>query len=535
MESKVHFPLGGTAAIESEHCYPNLTRRDTSVTQTMAAMRYSRRGVLRSGAATMSATAIGLGFDLAFGSEQATSTQSEIETEIVDESVASLARRINAREISSYDVVSAFLTRISQVNLKLNAVVRLRAEQALEDAKACDQELANGQRRGALHGVPFTVKDSFDTAGVVSTAGTTGRANHIPERDASVVKRLRDAGGILLGKTNTPELTLSYQTANRVYGTTHNPYDVTRSPGGSSGGAAAILAASGSPFDVVSDSAGSARIPAHFCGVASLKPTAGRVPRTGHIIGYRGPLQALTQIGVMARYVADLRLLLPLIAGPDGVDPHIVPMPLDWPSLSLNTLRIAYFPSNGSSVPTRDTVSAISAAVAAVKPHVAFTKSAFPPLLLEGARLNGLLVSADGMDWAKRILAETGTDTSSLGNLRRQMPVNSTSQFVQLIERWDELKSRSLKLWRDFDAIICPVSAAPAHATGEVAPGLGSYVGAVNLLGLPTVVVRAGTSTDGLPIGIQVIAPSWREDIALAVAQLIETELGGWTPIENMA
>ena len=172
--------------------------------------------------------------------------------------------------------------------------------------------------------MPFTIKDSLDTAGVVTTAGTAGWRDRVPDRDATVVARLRDAGGILLGKTNTPEFTWANETDNDVYGRTSNPYDLDRTPGGSSGGSAAIVAAGGSPFDIGSDSGNSIRQPAHLCGVAGIKPTSGRVPRTGHWPGYEGLFQSFTQLGPIARRVEDLALVLPLIAGPDGEDPHVV-------------------------------------------------------------------------------------------------------------------------------------------------------------------------------------------------------------------
>ena len=196
--------------------------------------------------------------------------------------------------------------------------------------------------------MPFTIKDSLDTAGVVTTAGTVGWRDRVPERDATVVARLREAGGILLGKTNTPEFTWANETDNDVYGRTSNPYDLARTPGGSSGGSAAIVAAGGSPFDIGSDSGNSIRQPAHLCGVAGIKPTSGRVPRTGHWPGYEGLFESFTQLGPIARRVEDLALVLPLIAGPDGEDPHVVPAPLGDPaSVDVSRLRVAWFADNG--------------------------------------------------------------------------------------------------------------------------------------------------------------------------------------------
>ncbi|ETW91961.1 MAG: hypothetical protein ETSY1_45910, partial [Candidatus Entotheonella factor] len=190
------------------------------------------------------------------------------------------------------------------VNPSLNAVIKLSAERALDEARVADQAVLNGGELGPLHGVPMTIKDSLDTAGVVSTGGTKGRESYTPQEDATVVARLREAGAILLGKTNTPELTLAGETNNLIYGQTNNPYDLSRTPGGSSGGAGAIIAAGGSPLDMGSDTGGSIRLPSHFCGIAGIKPTSGRVPRTGHVVPFGlGAVDALTQNGPMARFV----------------------------------------------------------------------------------------------------------------------------------------------------------------------------------------------------------------------------------------
>jgi amidase len=199
-------------------------------------------------------------------------------------SVTTLTRAIQKKEVSSVEIVTAYLRRIELVNPKLNAVVQLTADTALEQAKAADEALARGESNGPLHGVPMTIKDSLDTADVITTWGTPGRVRYKPNQDATVVARLKRVGAILLGKTNTPEFTLAFETDNPIYGRTNNPFNVERTSGGSSGGAAAIVSAGGSPFDIGSDTGGSIRLPAHFCGVAGIKPTNGRVPRTGHAI-----------------------------------------------------------------------------------------------------------------------------------------------------------------------------------------------------------------------------------------------------------
>ena len=464
-----------------------------------------------------------------FAARQVLAAPSSRPIKVIDQSVSWLADRIRSQELQSVEVVGAFLDRISAVNDELNAVVQLRAEAALQDARQRDLEIRQGHVRGPLHGVPFTVKDSFDTQGVVSTAGTVGRKNHVPERDATVVQRLKQAGGVLLGKTNTPELTLSYDTFNLVYGRTRNPYDLSRTPGGSSGGAAAILAASGSPLDIGSDTAGSIRVPSHFCGIAGLKPTTGSVPRTGHIISFDGPLQSLTHIGPMARFVADLRLVFSIIAGRDHADPHIAPaLPHTYPS-DAKELRVAFFKSNRLCEASADTQSAVQAAVDALQPHVASTTEMSPQLLEVAHAYYQRLNSADGLDWVMRRLRRTKSRKSSLGYLRKPPPSVTATELTQLLELWDQLKSKGLQVWEECDAIVCPVAATPAFEIGASTPvELFSYATPANVLGWPAVVLPTGTTSGGLPIGVQILAPLWREDIALRLAEILEQELGGW-------
>jgi len=251
-----------------------------------------------------------------------------------------LANAIRAKQVSSEEVVNACLKRIRSVNPKLNAVVQEVGDSAREQAREADAAVARGDLKGPLHGVPMTIKDTLDTAGVVSTAGTQGRATFVPAEDATAVARMRSAGAILLGKTNVPELALAPETDNVVYGCTNNPYDLSRSPGGSSGGEASIIAAGGSPLGLGSDCGGSIRAPAHFCGLAGIKPTTGRVSRTGHFPPVDGLMNRLWQVGPIARFVEDLTLALPVIAGVDWRDPILVPMTLGDPELvDLKSLR----------------------------------------------------------------------------------------------------------------------------------------------------------------------------------------------------
>src|SRR5712664_4988443 len=221
--------------------------------------------------------------------EAATATSDDI----TSASAGELADAIRSKKLSSRVIVEAHLERIAKVNPKLNAVVQLTAEAARKEADEADAALARGEIKGPLHGVPITIKDTLETTGVICTGGTKGRANYVPKTDATAVARLRAAGAIFLGKTNVPELAGAIESDNLVYGRTNNPYDLTRTLGGSSGGEAAIIAAGGSPLGLGTDAGGSIRIPAHFCGLAAIKPTSGRVPRTGQFplpLGARNPV-----------------------------------------------------------------------------------------------------------------------------------------------------------------------------------------------------------------------------------------------------
>lgn len=450
--------------------------------------------------------------------------------------VTSLVAAIQARTVSSSEVVEACLRRIEAVNPTLNAVVRL-ADDALEAARRADKDLGMGRLRGPLHGVPFTIKDSLDTAGLATTAGTSGWARRVPSRDSTVVARLRAAGGILLGKTNTPEFTWSNETENLVFGRTVNPYAADRTPGGSSGGPAAIVAAGGSPFDIGSDTGDSIRQPAHVCGIAGLKPTTGRVPRTGHWPGYRGILESLTQLGPMARRVDDLAFILPIIAGPDGEDPHVAPVPLRDPAtVTIPGLRVAWFADNGVRSPTAETISAVEAAVAALEGAGARPTWQVPPGLDRAADLWQRLVDADGRAWLLRLMAAARTPGTGSFRTRpdwRQMPVAlSGAAMTELFEEVDDVRSGLLRWVQDVDVVVSPVMPQPAVRHGEsyAAWFADTYSEVHNVTGWPSAVVRAGTSAEGLPIGVQLVAPPWREDIALAAAGVVEAATGGWRP-----
>jgi amidase len=454
--------------------------------------------------------------------------------ELIFASAGTLAEAIRSKGVSSLEAVDACLARIEAVNPRLNAVVQICADEARQQARAADAAQARGDSLGPLHGVPMTIKDSLDTAGVTSTGGTQGRRAYVPARDATVVARVRAAGAILLGKTNTPELTLSIETDNLIYGRTNNPYDLSRTPGGSSGGAAAIVAAGGSPLDLGSDTGGSIRQPAHFCGVAGLKPTAGRVPCTGHIIPFDvGAMDMLTQIGPIARCVEDLELVLPIIAGVDWRDPYVTPMPLAKSrDVDLKGLRSAFYTYNGVVAPSDETVDVVRTAARLLADAGSLVTEDRPAEVEHAVGMWMEVATADGAAWVRRLLEQA--DTTQVHPVlhkrfleREAIPA---AEFSSLLTRLDRVRSGMLSFMENYDLILCPVNAYPAMLHEMVFDqALGwSYTRIYNLTGWPVVVIRGGSSPEGLPIGLQIVARPWREDVALAVAHFLEAALGGW-------
>ena len=448
-----------------------------------------------------------------------------------------MVEALQNREISSRELTEAHLARINEVNPVINAVVLIDAEGALATADERDRESARGESRGPLHGLPMTIKDSLETAGMVTTAGTEGRACLVPDEDATVVSRLKGAGIVLMGKSNTPELTMTWESNNLVYGRTNNPYDLLRSPSGSSGGAAAIIAAGGSSMDIGTDSAGSIRMPAHYCGIAGLKPTQGRVSRAGHVpphgMGATGPLN---QVGPMARYVDDLWLALPVISGVDGRDPAIVPMPLSGPaSVSLRGLRCVYFIGIGDVEPDKATSEAVESAANVLRESGVDVREGTVPGMARVTDLCDRLGSADGYSWLRRQLEAAGTanvDPVLVERIGKAKPISS-AELMSLLEEMDRVRGDMLAFMGGCDLILSPTGAAPALPHGEA--NKEDYPDAIytrpyNLTGWPGCVVRAGTSPKGLPIGVQLGALPWREDIVLAAAGAIESGLGGWRP-----
>jgi len=418
-----------------------------------------------------------------------------------------LARAIRARKLSSVEVVRAHLEHIHTVNPRLNAVVFATAETALKEAHAADRRNKKTDALGALHGVPFTAKDIFNTAGMPTTAGLRMLRAHVPEHDATVIARMRRAGAILIGKTNCPPGGVGTDSWNPLHGGTRNPYDINRSPGGSSSGEAAIIAAGGSPLGIGSDSGGSIRMPANYCGVAALKPTGGLVPVTGAYGLPGGLTDPRSQPGPMARYVSDLALTLPVLVGPDGVDSGVVPVPLPKRTPKLPGLRVAWYSDDGITRPTP----AVAAAV----------KGAAKALSAAGCEVTEERVPG---------LPEAYVVTLAYWGRRRM-------SHERLYHRWDDFRRQMLDFMTRFDLVLSPVAPniAPLYRVKPVVDRQYTYTIPFSLSGNPCVVVRAGTSPENMPIGVQVVARNWNDLVALRAARAIERALGGWRPASVIA
>ncbi|HKS76542.1 MAG TPA: amidase, partial [Terriglobales bacterium] len=266
-----------------------------------------------------------------------------------------MAAKVRAKEISPVELVKAHLEKIARLNPSLNAFVQVDAERAEMQARVAEKAVMNGETLGPLHGVPLSIKSSIDVAGLHSESGTQLRAGHIASHDAPLVARLKAAGAIILGVTNSPELLMAWETDNLLYGRTNSPWDLSRTPGGSSGGEAAAIASGCSAGGVGSDGGGSIRVPAHFCGICGLKPTPGRIPATGHFPASLGPFALIGVVGPMARTMADLKILFEVMQGPDDGDTSSAPVPVRWPEeTKLKEIRIGYFEDDGRTPVTHE-------------------------------------------------------------------------------------------------------------------------------------------------------------------------------------
>ncbi len=445
---------------------------------------------------------------------------------------------LRSGEVTAAELAEAHIRQIERLNPTVNALVDFDAERVRAQARVLDA--AGGVRR-PLHGLPVTVKSSIATAGYRCEIGSTINRGSIPAEDAVVVARLRAAGALILGTTNCPEFLMAYETDNLLYGRTNNPWNLDHTPGGSSGGESAAIAACMSAGGLGSDSGGSVRGPAHFTGICSLKPTPGRVPGRGHLPPCVGPFGVLGAIGPMARTIADVRLLFEAISGQDGVDPLSAPVALREPTeAELRALPIGYFEDDGLVGVTAETRAAVQAAAQALR-EAGFRVVPFRPQTLELLRQLWwkFFVRCGAMFYQSTIAGHEAELSPIFREFLGIAAVDGPIGGPELLEAWAELdllRARTLAELAEYPVLLCPVASIPAWRHGErswdVEGQQVAYLDAVrhtqwwNVLANPAAVVPVGQSAEGLPIGVQVVARPYEDEFALGVAGAIDRAFG---------
>jgi Asp-tRNA(Asn)/Glu-tRNA(Gln) amidotransferase A subunit family amidase len=465
-------------------------------------------------------------------------------------SAVEMAAQIRARTVSPVELVAAHLDRIAELNCgresKLNAFVHVDVDAARAQAKIAEAAVGSDKHAdsfGPLHGVPISVKSSVDVTGWSCECGSRLRKGYVPSQDATLVARLRSAGAILLGNTNVPEFLMAYETDNALYGRTNSPWDWERTPGGSSGGEAAAIAAGCSAGGVGSDGGGSIRVPAHFSGICGLKPTPGRVPSTGHYPAAAGPFAQLGVVGPMARTVADVARLFSVMAGHDMGDPVSAPVPLRVRSdAEILKLRVAYFEDDGATPVTAETAAAVRAAAEALRGQ-GFQVEAWRPQNLD--RVWALWWNLFGRAVQTAFAATVEGREAELSPLYQAWrervglePALDGREWLNTLVGRDALREKLLRQMETFPILICPTCAIPAFRHGQrdwtVQGRKVEYLKAMsysqwfNLLGNPAAVVPVGRSAEGLPIGVQIVGRPWEDEAVLAVAAKIEAATGGF-------
>jgi amidase len=471
-----------------------------------------------------------------------------------------LSDALARKQVSAVELAEHAIARIERHDGKINAVCVRDFERALEAARAADAARGRGETKPLL-GIPLTVKESYNVAGLPTTWGIPAQKDYHPKEDALAITRIKDAGGVILGKTNVPLGLGDTQSYNDIYGTTNNPYDLTRTPGGSSGGSAAALAAGYGPLSLGSDLAGSLRVPACYCGIFAHKPTLSLVPTRGHLPPSLPPLpleRDLIVIGPMARSAADLSLLLDVIAGPDPLEAGKA-YQLSLPAArhdALKDFRVLVIDSD----PLMPTDTVVRAAIERLAnglekagadvarksplwPDFATTSQLFMRLLL-----SFVSVGLDPEAHAGAIAAAASLPATDISLVAERLRGIALSHRDWLLA--DGARARLRAQWRalfeSFDAVICPIMPTPAfphdHSStpdqrrinidGKDYPSTDQLAcpGIANLTGLPATAVPIGRSPEGLPVGVQIVGP-WLEDrTPLKLAELIEREFGGFAP-----
>jgi Asp-tRNA(Asn)/Glu-tRNA(Gln) amidotransferase A subunit family amidase len=462
----------------------------------------------------------------------------EAATELVLAPAVRQLELLRAGELSIAELAEAHIRQIECLEPQLNAFAHFDAERVREQAKKLD---AFEGERGPLHGLPVTVKSSIATAGYRCEIGSLLHKGDIPREDAVVVARLHAAGVLIMGTTNCPEFLMAYETANLLHGRTNNPWDIDRSPGGSSGGESAAIAAGLSAAGLGSDSGGSGRVPAHFTGICSLKPTPGRIPGRGHLPPCVGPFSILGAIGPMARTMADVELLFRTLAGHDSIDPASPPVTLRKPSLDdLRGQTIGVFEDDGLTPVTAETRAAVANAAHALR-EAGFRTEPFRPHTLEQLRKLWwkFFVQCGAMFYEPEIRGKRDRLSpifrEFLGIAEKSGPLSAT----ELLNAWAELdllRLKTLEEMKDYPVLLCPVASVPAFHHGERSWTIDGqtveYLDAwrysqwFNTLACPAAVVPVGASPAGLPIGVQIAARPFEDEVALGIAEVVDSAFG---------
>jgi len=387
-------------------------------------------------------------------------------------SAVAMARQVREKKVSPVELVEAHLAQIEKLNPRLNAFVELHVDGAREQARRAESAMMSGASLGPLHGVPLSIKSSIAVKGMRCEAGSKLRAGAMADADAVLVSRLRDAGAVILGTTNTPEMLMAWETDNPLYGRTNNPWDLSRTAGGSSGGEAAAIASGCSAGGVGSDGGGSIRVPAHFTGICGLKPTPGRIPATGHFPISVGPFASIGVVGPMARTVDDLRVLFEAMQGSDDGDPSAAPVPVRWPDKKdLKNLRIGYFEDDGRTPVTAETREAVRKAAQGLK-DAGFMVEPFRPDGLEQARQLWWQIFGTVGGMLLRPMIQAGK--SEVGPLLKQFlawvatePSHSGESLLNTWIQRDVIRIKIFEQMQKHPVLLCPAAAVPAFHHGE--------------------------------------------------------------------
>ena len=467
---------------------------------------------------------------------------SSIREALTSISATEAAELIRQKEVSPVELLDAYLQRIEQVGPAINAFAAECFDKARKQARIMESAVVRREIDAPLLGVPVTVKSCLDVQGMRCEAGSLLRQGHVPITDAAVVTLLRQAGAILVGNTCTPEMLMSYHTENRLHGRTNNPWDLGRSPGGSSGGEAAAIAAGMSAAGVGSDGGGSIRVPAHFCGICGLKPTPGRISSRGHFPPGLGPFSFTGVVGPMARTVRDLQLLLRVLEGYDPGDAASYPTQTVEITKAMKSLKIGFFDDNGIATPVPEIREAVQIAASALAREGFCVEPFRPAWLMEACELwAGIFIDAGAALLHPMVMQHESEISDALRDFlalaASRRPLAGQGLLKILVAR-DQLRLRALAEMEEFPVILSPVCSITAfqHGDGGWSENRSAcylqtmtYSQPYNLLGAPAAVVPV-SNVCGLPIGVQIAGRPYKDTEVLAVAEVLDGIFGCKNP-----